>query len=205
MCARRTTCSGTHLRKGGSGCRVRSAWGVIAAGGQHFWFLFSSIFEKKTAALVAFLPRREDFHQMSRLSHTLSLSERLKRQRDGTASATPVGERAGPFGCTPSSPAGALLHTGDLRGPGGGAEASSWWRAQNDSVSKLDGLLSNLGVSSSLRTTADVSGPSLQREVLPHTSHCVPRSSQRNGEHETNIFDALLIRPEQCAGASLDC
>jgi len=69
---------------------------------------------------------------------TLSLRERVRRQRDGN------------FGHTPSSPAPEMLQTGDLKGlvehtlPG----PSSWWKAQNDSFSKLDGLCTDLGVSS---------------------------------------------------------
>ena len=116
---------------------------------------------------------------------TLSLGDRVKRQREGVAFATPprttpVGTRSFP------SPVSSPLHTGDLRGP---APESPWWKAQHESASRLDGLLTRLGVSSSQplsfeEVQKEVSTAILKSKEAVEVKEGLSRSVRQNGATE---------------------
>ena len=116
---------------------------------------------------------------------TLSLGDRVKRQREGVAFATPprttpVGTRSFP------SPVSSPLHTGDLRGP---APESPWWKAQHESASRLDGLLTRLGVSSSQplgfeEVQKEVSTAILKSKEAVEMKEGLSRSVRLNGATE---------------------
>ncbi len=116
---------------------------------------------------------------------TLSLGDRVKRQREGVAFATPprttpVGTRSFP------SPVASPLHTGDLRGR---APESPWWKAQHESASRLDGLLTRLGVSSSQpfsfeEVQKDVSTAILKSKEAVEMKEGLSRSVRQNGATE---------------------
>jgi len=114
---------------------------------------------------------------------TLSLGDRIKRQREGVAFATPP--RTTPVG-TRSFPLASPLHTGDLRGP---APESPWWKAQHESASRLDGLLTRLGVSSSQpfsfeEVQKDVSTAILKSKEAVEMKEGLSRSVRQNGATE---------------------